>query len=78
MSDEQIRKIADQADMIVNGYAFTKKDGNICVVNINKPNNAMYMTSEGKMLETNMDEIEQMLVLKIWERDSEYMEAANA
>ena len=38
----------------------------------------MVISEDGKMLETNMDEIEQVIVLNIWEKDSEYMEATGA
>ncbi len=74
MNEEKLREIADNADMIIRGYAFTKKDQNISVLNLNRPSSAMYMSSEGKMLESTMDEIEQAIVLKIWERDSQFME----
>ena len=76
MSKEKLREIADNADMIVRGYAFTKKDNNISVLNLNRPSSAMYMSPEGKMLESTMDEIEQAIVLNIWERDSQFMEDA--
>ena len=78
MPDERIREIAENANMIVRGYAFTEKDGNISVLNLNRPSSALYMTSNGKMLESTMDEIEQEIVMKIWERDSKYMEAVDA
>ena len=78
MSEERIMEIADAADMIVRGYAFTKKDGNISVLNLNRPDCAMLMTPEGKMLESSMDEIEQAIVFKIWEEDSEFMEVESA
>ena len=78
MQYERIREIADNADMIVRGYAFTRKGENISVINLNRPDCAMYMTPAGKMLESSMDEIEQEIVRRIWEVDSEFMEAANA
>ena len=78
MHEAELRKIADDADMIVHGYAFTKRNGNISVLNLNKPTSAMYMTENGKMLESSMDEIEQAIVLKIWNRDAEYMEGVHA
>lgn len=78
MPIEKLREIADQADMIVRGYAFTRKGDNVSVINLNRPDCAMLMTPSGKMLESSMDEIEQVIVQKIWERDSEFMEAANA
>jgi len=78
MPEEKIQEIADNADMIVRGYAFTKKDRNIAVLNLYHPESAMYISPEGKMLESIMDEIEQTIVLKIWESDSQFMEAADA
>ena len=35
MSEEMVRKIADGADMIVRGYAFTRADDFIRVFNLN-------------------------------------------
>ena len=78
MPEERIREIADRADMIVRGYAFTRKDGNISVLNLNNGRSAMLLSPDGKLLETNMDPIEQVIVLNIWEQDAEFMEAADA
>ncbi len=78
MPENQIEKIALEADMIINNYAFTRKNGTISVLNLKNPNRAMVLSEEGKMLETNMDEIEQVIVLNIWNKDSEYMEKMNA
>ena len=44
MPDEKIKIIADNADMVVGGYAFTKKDGKIAVLNINNPEYAMVLS----------------------------------
>ena len=74
MSDEELKQIADKADMIVKWYAFTRKGKFISVLNLKHPDHAMLISEEGKMLETNMDPIEQAMVLKIWENDSEFME----
>lgn len=78
MSEKQIEEIAENADMIINHYAFTRKDGNISILNLRKPNRAMVISENGKLLETNMDEIEQVIVQNIWKKDSEYMEKADA
>ena len=67
MSENKIKEIADNADMIVGGYAFTKKDGTISVLNINNPEYAMVLSLEGKLLETNMEPIEQVFVMRIWQ-----------
>ncbi|MBQ7159714.1 MAG: hypothetical protein IJS09_09905 [Treponema sp.] len=78
MSEKQLEKIALSADMIINNYAFTRKNGTISVLNLRKPNRAMILSESGKMLETNMDEIEQVIVQNIWKKDSEYMEKVDA
>ena len=78
MPEKDIIEIANAANMIVQGYAFTKKNGNISVINLNRPTRAMVISQDGKMLESSMDPIEQTIVLKIWERDSEFMEDEDA
>ena len=74
MSDAKIREIADKADMIIRGYAFTREDALIRILNLNDRESSMVITSDGTMVETNMNEIEQALVLDIWQKDSKYME----
>ncbi len=78
MHDEKIESIANNANMIIKGYAFSKDENLIRVFNLNDGKSAMVISPDGTMLETNMDEIEQALVLTIWKRDSKYMEASNA
>ena len=78
MSENKIKEIADNADMIVGGYAFTKKDGTISVLNINNPEYAMVLSLEGKLLETNMEPIEQVFVMRIWQKNSSLLEDDNA
>lgn len=75
MSEEKIQQIADEADMIVKGYAFKKSGDFIRVFNTNDGVSAMVIDSDGTMIETNMDEIEQVIVKNIWDKDSKYMEA---
>lgn len=75
MSGDEIKKIADEADIIVRGYAFTQKDGLIRIFDTVGGESAMVITPDGTMVETNMNEIEQVIVLNIWKRDSKYMEA---
>ena len=41
-----IHEIADNADMIVNGYAFTKCDGNIRVLNLNNVESAAVINAK--------------------------------
>ena len=53
-----IKEKADAADMIVNGYAFTKDGENLRVLNLNNPEKAAYLSRNGEVLETSMDDIE--------------------
>lgn len=78
MPDKEIMEIAEKAFMIVNGYAFSKKNENISVLNLNNPNSAMLLSKDGKMLETNMQPIEQALVLNYWRKNAILMEDGNA
>ena len=75
MPENMLQEIADQADMIIRGYAFTRSGDVIRVFNLNDKESSMVLSPEGVMLETNMNEIEQMLVLDIWSRNAKYMEA---
>ncbi len=78
MTENQIAEIAEKADMIVNNYAFTKQDEQIRILNLKNPDHAMVISEDGKLFETNMDEIEQVIVQNIWQKDSEFMEKVDA
>ena len=52
----KLKAIADNADVIVNGYAFTKSGDNIYVLNLNRPDKASLMRRTGEVLETSMDD----------------------
>lgn len=78
MSESEIKQIADQAQMVVGGYSFTKKENVIFILNLEHPDRAMTISPKGKMLETNMDPIEQVLVLKYWEKNASFMEDCDA
>lgn len=75
---EKIRKIADRADMIVDGYAFTRENRQIRILNLNNPDKALVISEDGKVLETTMDDIEIRIVLDYWNSDREFMEDENA
>ena len=78
MSDAQLREIADAADMIVNGYAFTLDRGVVRILNLNSPVSAAVFSSEGEMLETNMDDIELNIVSDFLRRNASILEDAHA
>ena len=60
--------------MIVNGYAFTKCDGNIRVLNLNNVESAAVINAKDEVIETTMCEIELDIVMDIYSRDKVYME----
>lgn len=69
-----IKNIADKADMIINGYAFTKCDEEYQVLNLNKPSNAVVLSVSGDVLETSMDDIEIEIVKDYYKKNRELME----
>lgn len=75
---EKLKEIADRADMIVSGYAFTKDGTQIRVLNLNNPEKALVISEDGKVLETTMDDIEIRIVLDYWDNNREFMEDINA
>lgn len=68
-----IRTIADNADVIVNGYAFTKEDDRIRVLNLNSPDKAVVFTTDCEVLETTMDDIELSIANRYLRQDLKYM-----
>lgn len=69
-----IIKIADEADLIVNGYAFTKCSEGYRVLNLNRPNHAIVLSEEGETLETTMDDIEIQIVKDYFVKNRKFME----
>lgn len=75
---DKIKEIADKADMIVNGYAFTRENKQIRILNLNNLDKALVISEDGKVLETTMDDIEIRIVLDYWNSDREFMEDEDA
>ena len=75
---DKIREIADQADMIVNGYAFTRENNQIKILNLNNLDKALVLSEAGEVLETTMDDIEIRIVLDSWSSDRKFMEDEDA
>lgn len=74
----KIKEIADRADMIVNGYAFTRENGQIRVLNLDNLDKALVMSEDGRVLQTTMDDIEIRIVLDYWDIDRRFMDDENA
>ena len=69
-----IKTIADKADLIVNGYAFTRGDYGTHVLNLNSPDKAVVFDSDGQVLETTMDDIELSIASRYFKQNLKYME----
>ena len=73
-----VKQVADAADMIVNGYAFTRENDQIRILNLNNLDKALVISEDGKVLETTMDDIEIRIVLDYWNSDCEFLENEDA
>ena len=69
-----IIEVADAAQVIVNGYAFTKAGDNVKVLNLNRPEKAVFLSEAGEVLETSMDDVELDIVLDYYKLNRKYME----
>ena len=69
-----IKNIADGADIIVNGYAFTREDDGIHVLNLNSPDKAVVFDTDGEVMDTTMDDIELSIASRYLKQNLKYME----
>ena len=58
-----VSKVADNANLIINGYAYTQNGDYIKVLNLNHPDKASMFNLNAELIETNMDDIEIAIVL---------------
>ena len=73
------RTIADEADVIIDGYAFIKKEeGRLTIVNLNQEGHAALIFPSGEVVETSMDDIELSIAKDYLERAKAYMEEGHA
>lgn len=66
-------KIAENAKMIVNGYAFTIIPAGIQVVNLSHQTACVFDT-EDNVIESSMDDIEMEIVTDYYKRNKIFME----
>ena len=69
-----IQSVADNADMIINGYAFTKDNENIRILNLNNSKKSLYLNKDGKVINTSMDDIEIGIVKQYYLKNAILME----
>lgn len=73
-----IEKIADDAEMIINGYAYTRSEEGIRVINLNRPDSSSLLSERGEVLITSMDDIEIQIVKKYYMNNKILLEDADA
>ena len=78
MTKSTIMSIADAADMIVNGYAFTRDPKGFRVLNLNQPDKAAVFSKVGEVLETSMDDIELQIALDYYIDNRQFLEEEDA
>lgn len=69
-----IKQVADAADIIVNGYAFSHCPEGYRVLNLNCPDKATVFSSDMTVLETSMDDIEIQIAKGYLEKNRKFME----
>ena len=75
MDEEKARTIAENSDLVLNGYAVTLDNGNFRVINL-KTGKAAYIMASGELSETNMDEVESAIAMRIVSENRKYITAA--
>lgn len=69
-----LKIIADKADIIINGYAITREQDGIHILNLNSPDKAVVFSTNGEVLETTMDDIEISIASRYLQQNLKYME----
>ena len=75
MTDEKAMAIAEGSDLVLNGYAVTRDGENFRVINL-KTGKAAYVMASGTLSETNMDEVESEIAVRIVSENRRYITAA--
>lgn len=70
--------VADAADIIVNGYAFTRDPKGFRVLNLNQPDKAAVFSKAGEVLETSMDDIELRIALDYYIANRQFLKEEDA
>ena len=74
MNEARAIEIAENADMILNGYAVTCDEAsNFKVINL-YTGKAAYIVNQGMLSETNMDEVESAIACRIVNENRQFLE----
>ena len=73
-----VKKVSDEADMIINGYAFTQNEEGWRVLNLNRQDKAAVFSKNDEVLETSMDDIEIQIAKSYLEKNRKFLEEWDA
>ena len=68
-----VADIADRADMIVDGYAFTQRGDLIQVVNLHNLQEALVFDQKDRIVETTMSDIGISIVSALYQKNKQYL-----
>lgn len=75
MTESDAQTAAEMADLIVNGFAFTKRgDANVAVLDL-RTGKAAVLTADREVSETNMDDMDLSLALRYLSQNERFLEA---
>ena len=74
MTDD-LAAIADAADVVYSGYAFTSCDLGYRVLNLHAPDQAAVISLDGNVLETTMNDFDLQLMGRVFNRCRKYLAA---
>lgn len=71
-----IVRVADDANMIVGGYAFSmsEEENGVRILNLNNPQKALVLSKDDNVIETTMDDIEIQIVKDYFKKNKEFLE----
>ena len=75
MTEEKAMAIAEASDLGLSGYAVTRDGENFRVINL-RTGRAAYVMGSGTLSETNMDEVESAIAVRIVSENRKYITAA--
>ena len=74
MPSRKAKKIADAADMIVDGFAVLRHELGYRIVNLNS-GNVVVVSPKHEVLESSMDEIEEAMAIRNLKENIEFLAA---
>ncbi len=77
MSEDQLKDVADKADMIIANYAFTiSENGEVKVLLLTEPTQACVLNTDGEMIKSSMDDAHVALVQAYYLKNKELLRIA--